>query len=65
MVAHELEFSLNAGTSTGVVLSLSIVFIEVPAPLASAWPFSCKFVSSQLILNRVTRGSEARMFLIT
>lgn len=65
MVAQEFEFSLNGGTSKGAAVSFSTL-VEVEAPFCSVLgTVSCGFVSSQLILNRVTRGSEASMFRTT
>lgn len=71
MVAHEFEFSLNDGISTGVFASFC-VWADVDAltklfcsDVSALLDDSCAFGSSQFILNLVTRGSDASIFLVT
>lgn len=65
IVAQEFEFSFSAGTSIewfAVSFSTVVPLVLFVSELAAG---SCDVGSSQLILKRVTRGSEARMLRTT
>lgn len=66
MVASELEFSLSIGISNDVcdVLKFSADVAD-EAEGSALVPFSWVVASSQLILNLVTLGSEARILRAT
>lgn len=65
IVAQEFEFSFSAGTSTGRLVTSFSTVVPLVVFVSVVTAVSCEVGSSQLILKRVTLGSDARILRTT